>query len=252
VNTNTPSHANWFETFFEGIAVDLWSEVVKNVPSAAEVDYLERQLGKKPGATILDVPCGAGRHSLELARRGYEVVGIDISRESIEAARAAAQAANLNVDFRWADMRSVSGSFDAAFCFGNSFGYLPHADTKQFLSALAKSLKPGSSFVLQTGVVAESLLPNFRKEAWYEIGDIGFRIRNTYELENSALQTEYSFTRNGKTETRLGWQSVYSCGELCRMFADAGLNVVHLHQNIEGQPYEVGAQTLLLTAQRPG
>jgi SAM-dependent methyltransferase len=249
---NTPSHANWFETFFEGIAVELWSEVVKSVPSAAEVDYLERQLGKKPGASILDIPCGTGRHSLELARRGYDVVGIDISRESIESARAAALKQNLRIDFRWADMRSVTGCFDAAFCFGNSFGYLPHADTKQFLIALAKSLKPGSSFVLQTGIVAESILPNFRKEAWYEIGDIGFRIRNTYELENSALQTEYSFTRNGKTETRLGWQSVYSCGELCRMFAEAGLNVVHLHQSIDGLPYEVGAQQLLLTAQRPG
>jgi hypothetical protein len=66
------------------------------------------------------------------------------------------------------------------------------------------------------------------------------------------LQTEYSFTRNGKTETRHGWQSIYSSGELCRMFAEAGLNVVHLHGSIDGEPYELGGQTLVLTAQRPG
>src|SRR5438094_40756 len=109
------SHANWFETFFEGLAVELWSEFVKGAPSAAEVDYLERQLAKKPGAAILDVPCGAGRHSLELARRGYDVTGIDISRESIGAAKAAAEISGLRVDFRVNDMRALTGSYDGAF-----------------------------------------------------------------------------------------------------------------------------------------
>ena len=247
-----PPHANWFETFFEGLAVELWSKAAKSFPSAAEVDYLERQLAIKPGATILDIPCGAGRHALELARRGYNVVGVDISKDSIEAARDAAKAAKLAVDFRRADMRSIAGSFDAAYCMGNSFGYFPHADTEQFLAALARALKPGSIFVLQTGAVAETLFPNFQKEKSYQVGDINFRVRNNYEPERGVLQTSYSFSRDGKTETKMGFQSIYSAAELCRMFAEAGLNVLHLHQNIEGQTFEMGGQWLILTAQRAG
>ncbi len=154
-------------------------------------------------------------------------------------------------------MRAITGSYDAAFCWGNSFGYMPHAETKQFLATLARVLKPGASFVLQTGAVAESLLPHLKREAMFHIGEIDFRIRNTYVVETSVLQTEYSFTKNGKTESKLGWQSVYTSGELCRMFAEAGLNAVHLHQNIEGQPFELGSEStphthLILTVQRAG
>lgn len=225
---------------------------MKGAPSAAEVDYLERQLAKRPGAAILDVPCGAGRHSLELARRGYEVTGVDISRESIGAARAAAEISGLKIDFRVGDMRSLAGLFDGSFCWGNSFGYMPHAETKRFLASLVSVLKPGASFVLQLGCVAESLLPHYQKEMFYNVGGIDFQLRHTYEVERSALQTEYKFTRNGKTETKVGWQSIYTSGELCRLLADVGLNVVHMHQNTEGQPYELGSRALILTAQRAG
>jgi len=56
------------ETFFEGIAIELWNEAVKNVPSAAEVDYLERQLGKKPLSTVKSCHHAAKTHSASVSR----------------------------------------------------------------------------------------------------------------------------------------------------------------------------------------
>lgn len=244
------THANWFQTFFEGVAVELWSEFVKHLPTAAEVDYLERQLKVQPGASILDVPCGAGRHSVEFARRGYNVVGVDLSRDSIEAARSSAKAANVPVDFRLADMRTVEGPFDGAFCWGNSFGYLPHHESQQFLRNLARSLKPGARFVLQSHACAESIFPHYGQEDRYQVNDIDFRLNSVYEPEGSVMRTEFSFTRGGKTETRLGWQSIYTSGELCRMLEEAGFKPIDLHKEIDGQAFEIGAPTLLLTAQR--
>ena len=63
--------SEWFESFFEGPAVEFWVGAVAAMPTAGECDFLEHALGLKAGARVLDVPCGNGRHSLELALRGY-------------------------------------------------------------------------------------------------------------------------------------------------------------------------------------
>src|SRR6266851_1354723 len=65
--------SNWFEDFFHGIANDLWRKAVTAEQTRAEADFLQRTLGKK--RRLLDVPCGNGRHSLELARRGCHMTG---------------------------------------------------------------------------------------------------------------------------------------------------------------------------------
>ena len=67
MNTQT----NWWESFFQGVAVDLWLEAVPAEHSEREADALARALAVPVGAEVLDVPCGGGRLSLALARRGY-------------------------------------------------------------------------------------------------------------------------------------------------------------------------------------
>lgn len=71
--------SNWFEDFFHGVATDLWRKVGTPELTRADADFFEKTLGKKK--RLLDVPCGNGRHSLELARRGCRVTGLDISKE---------------------------------------------------------------------------------------------------------------------------------------------------------------------------
>ena len=69
---------NKWQTFFDGHAPDYMDNVfTKN--TLAEVDFLIDVLALAPGAGILDVGCGTGRHSVELARRGYRMTGVDIS-----------------------------------------------------------------------------------------------------------------------------------------------------------------------------
>ena len=66
--------SQWFETFFSGIAVEFWIRAMTPEITTAEVDFLEKALELKRGARVLDIPCGHGRHALELARRGARVV----------------------------------------------------------------------------------------------------------------------------------------------------------------------------------
>ena len=119
------TRTNWFETFFQGITLDLWRAVGTPEVTRGEADFLASVFPK--GARLLDVPCGNGRITNELARRGFEMTGIDISRDFITEA----SGENPKATFQVGDMRSLnfSGEFDGAFCWGNSFGYFEYADT---------------------------------------------------------------------------------------------------------------------------
>jgi cyclopropane fatty-acyl-phospholipid synthase-like methyltransferase len=91
-----PNKTTW-ERFFDAHApiYDL-NGFTKN--TTKEVDFLIEELALPPGGSVLDVGCGTGRHSIELAKRGYAVTGLDLSTEMLARATEASKAAKLNVE----------------------------------------------------------------------------------------------------------------------------------------------------------
>ena len=238
----------WFETFFQGAAVDFWTRAMTPALTLADVDFLEKTFDVKPGARLLDVPCGNGRHSIELARRGYRVTGIDLSEEMLAAARA-----KLDADWRFGDMRALElerSVFEGAFCFGNSFGYLDHAGVAAFLSALAGTLKPGSKLAIETGVSAESILPTLVQKRWHRLGDLMILSENRYDPWQSRLDIDYTFVRGDTLETRPASSYVFSTAELRRMLEAAGFEVLAFQGSVTGDAYQLGSPRLLIVATR--
>src|SRR5258705_307498 len=84
---NRDGTAEWFTIFFDAAYVAQLREEKPPAQTRREVDFLLRALRPAPGARILDVPCGYGRHAAALARRGFRVVGVDLSRAMIAEAR---------------------------------------------------------------------------------------------------------------------------------------------------------------------
>jgi SAM-dependent methyltransferase len=214
----------------------------------ADVDFLEKTFDAKPGARLLDVPCGNGRHSIELARRGYRVTGIDLSEEFLAAARS-----ELDADWRSGDMRALeleASAFDGAFCFGNSFGYLDHARVGSFLSALAGALKSGAKLVIETGMTAESILPTMVQKRWHRLGDLMILSENRYDPWESRLNIDYTFVRGDSIETRPTASYIFTAAELRRMLDAAGFNTLAFHGSVTGEPYQLGSPRLVIIAQR--
>jgi 2-polyprenyl-3-methyl-5-hydroxy-6-metoxy-1,4-benzoquinol methylase len=235
------------------LAVELWNACVPPDATAAEVELLMAELGLSPGAAVLDMPCGAGRHAVPLAQRGCRVTGVDLSEEFLAHAARAADAAS--VDIRWirADMTEPRGTraFDAAICMGNSFGYLGHTDTLQFLGAVSAALIPGARFAIDTGTLAESLLPNLEEQLWLEAGGITMLIQHDYDAAASRLDTVYTFLRDGARETRRSAHHVYTLAELGRMLADAGLRLRDTYADSERTPYALGSPRAFVIAEKP-
>jgi SAM-dependent methyltransferase len=247
---------NWYEDFFQGVALDFWRNAVTHLmppdQTRVDVDFLEAVLNLPPGGRVLDIPCGNGRHSMELAARGYRVTGIDLAAEYIAEAKGAGAGAGLHAEFLEGDMRAIdaAGEFDGAFCFGNSFGYLGYEGDGAFLAAVARALKPGAGFVLESGIVAESLLPKLESRRWMQVGDILYLSANKYEAAESRLDTQYTFIRGGRSETREASYYIYALAELRRMLAAAGLRAADYYSGTDRRPYELGSQRLLLVARK--
>jgi SAM-dependent methyltransferase len=244
--------ADWWKTFFQGVPLDMWRRAITPEMTRADADFLQRVLKLPPGGRVLDVPCGTGRLALELARRGYTTCGVDIASDYITEARASAERERLPATFTLGDMRELpaTADFDGAFCFGNSFGYLEDEGTLAFVNAVARAVKQGAGFVIDFGAVAESLLPTLLARRWYKLDDIFMLIDNRYDHVTGRLETEYTFIRDGVTDTRRGFQRAYTYRQLADLLTQVGFRDVEGFGSLEGEPYKLGAPRLLLAARK--
>lgn len=238
----------WQSNFFRGVALDFWHLAMTPEITATEVQFLERALAITPGARILDVPCGNGRHSIELAKRGCRVTGIDLAEEYIAEARRAP------VDVEWiqGDMCDLPwrDTFDGVCCMGNSFCYLDRTAAPQFLAAIARALKPKGRFAMATGMVAESILPTLQPRRWHRTGDILTLSEARYDVAEARLDVDYTFVYEGKVETRPTSSYCFTVSELRHMLATAGMETIELAPwGAEGE-YRLGSPGLLLVARK--
>jgi len=203
--TKPRSHA-WWEVFFD----DDYLRTVRT-PTRQQIgrqcDFIERRLGLKPGASVLDVGCGLGQHVCELSARGYEAFGIDLSLAMLARAAEEAQARSMHINFLHQDMRELTfeARFDAVTCLGTSLGYFDDETNKKVIEKLLRALKPGGALLLDV-VNRDHVIRAQPNLIWFE-GDgcvcmeesefnyftSRLQVKRTVILENGRqLESEYS------------------------------------------------------------
>ncbi len=235
----------------------LWNALVPAEMTTAEVEFLAGQLGgDKAKPRVLDLACGSGRHALGLAAGGFAVTGLDISGAELARLAKAAEKKKLDIKTVERDMRElaeweVAKPFDGAFCFGNSISYLSADELSDMLTALAGKLAVGAALVLDTSMVAESFLPTFHDQIEIKAADIHLVIDNDYDIEESRVIGDYTFTdAAGVVTTKRYARYCLTTRELIGLVEDAGFEVEHLLEGIDGELYGLGSQRLLLVAHR--
>jgi SAM-dependent methyltransferase len=149
------SERSTWERFFDAHA-PIYDDNVFTKNTVHEVDFLLDELHLPLGGSILDVGCGTGRHSIELAKRGYAATGLDLSSEMLSRAANAAKTAGVNVDWIRSDatLFSLPSKYDGAICLcEGAFGLLGQTDDPidqplSILCNISRSLKPQAKSVL--------------------------------------------------------------------------------------------------------
>ncbi len=244
--------ADWYQDFFGDEWLQLATQQFSPEVTSAQVDFVVAKSGIQPGDWVLDLCCGHGRHSLELARRGYRVVGLDFNQPSLALARASAAEQDLKIEFIQSDMRHIPypAEFDLIVNLFTAFGYFEdQAQDQMVLDAVAAALKPGGGFLIDT-INQAWLMRHFEARGWRELpdGSLMFEERQ-FDLLTGRNKVAWRFvhTDGNRGEVRHSLR-VYTLVELVDMLEEAGLGFEAVWGGFDGDEYGLDVNRMIVLA----
>src|SRR3954453_11293050 len=246
---------NWYEDFFQGINCEIWKKAIPSEVTKQEVDFLVSELKLQQGQNILDIPCGFGRHAIELEKRGFNVTGVDISQTFIQDLTEKINSGGLNIKAIQADILAIqlNEKFSGAICLGNSFGYFNFNKMKVFVEKVSSSLETGSKFIINSGMIAESILPNFlhySKNNTYTFGDITMDVTNIYHARDSYMISNVHYTKDDKIEEHSFKHYVFTLSEVLRLLKLYGLHTIATYSSTSKEEYKLGDPQVYIVAKK--
>ena len=243
------------ERFFR----EAWPQISQAFESptdaASEVEWISGLAGLEPGARVLDAPCGFGRHSIELARRGFRVTGVDFSETELTRARKAAEEAGVALTLVCQDIRDMEfpGEFYLAVNLFSSIGYFSDDEDRLVIDRFWRALKPGGVFVLDTrnrDQLVRSLPPEERKR----VNGWTLRIENEFDPATSRWRARWwrlkRASKKGEGGELIGESEIrlYSAHELSAMLRPERWGRVELYGGLDGTPFSLDSPRLVLAA----
>lgn len=249
---NTIINNDWYTDFFQGLNCEMWERAVTPEWTRQEIDFLIGTLNVQPDARLLDIPCGFGRHTIELAKRGYQLTGVDISNDYVDQLTERILAERLLIQVLHGDILTmdIGTAYDGAYCLGNSFGYVDYEGMNAFVEKVSNSLKPGARWVINSGMVAESILSHFPKTGHYVLGDLTMDIRNTYAIEESCMLTELTYFKGNQEEVHHFKHYVYTLAEIKRLLKRHNLQTIAVYKSTDKLDFQLDDQQMYLVAEK--
>lgn len=241
------NHENWYNNFFNRAFFEVQINFHSSKDNKAEAEFIIKALNLQPGENVLDIPCGLGRLTMELAEYGCKMTGLDFTEEYLEYFKKAASVRNLEISFYHGDMRQPPWheEFDAAFNVGGSFGYFDDDENTKFIKSVYDTLKPGGRFLLMCHV-AESLFPMYQERDWRKAGDSIVLDKRSYDLENNRINGEWTIIQDNETTVQYSSMRIYTYSQMCDMFKNAGFDNLKAYGSIKGDPFQICSKRLYL------
>jgi ubiquinone/menaquinone biosynthesis C-methylase UbiE len=253
--TSERDSSAWWATYFDRQYLLEYEPLFSLEKDRHEVARLIELLGLPLGARVLDVPCGQGRHAHLLAEAGFNVRGVDLSRDLLALAHARGRAPNLR--YTRADMRrlprSWSAGFDAVINLFTSFGFfLDPADDERVIAEFARVLKPDGLLVWH-GASRDGVMAKYLERDWWTTRN-GTVIAHEREFDSlSGVLVVRSTWRgqrsSGEREHRVRLYTATRLAELCR---DAGLIVSQAFDGWRDRPLTRRSSEMILVARKGG
>jgi SAM-dependent methyltransferase len=243
----------WHDVFNRPAFFDLYQRADLD-RAATQVDQVLTLLDLRAPAHVLDVCCGYGRHSVELARRGFDVAGVDISEVQIANALKHAASAGARPAFVVGDARAlpVRGPFDAAINMFLSFGYFATDEESQaMLDGVARALRRGGRLLIDFWN-REIEIRNFQSTVLDRRDDDILEIED-WRFDHLAGRLSWTNTVIYPDGRREAWsQSIraFTVVEVKTMLERAGFALTALYGSLAGEPYAMDSESAIFVAQR--
>ena len=222
-----------------------WERAVTEVETALRLTELS------PGAAILDLCCGVGRHALEFARRGFRVTAVDRNTEYLKEAGKRAQKEGLGIEFVQEDMRSFSrpGAFDGALNLFTSFGYFEDPeDDRHVARNLSESLRRGGELLMEMKG-KEVLARVFQERRWHREDDGTIFLEEARLVDDwGTVEGRWILVKNGEQKEFTHRIRFYSAAELKALLREVGFASFQCFGNWDLDPYDQNATRLLVLA----
>lgn len=239
--------AAWYREWFGEEYLELYAH--RNVDEARRhVDLVERLLaGSRPRA-VLDLACGAGRHTEVLRQRGYRTLGADLSLTLL--------ARRPDLPRVAADMRSfpfVAEAFDWVLNFFTSFGYFEtERENFRVLEEVVRVLAPGGAFLIDL-LNPEPALKGLNPRELRQVEGRQVEIERWYDAARERINKRIVIeSAEGPPHTYLESVRAYRLEEVTTGLAWAGLEVTHQCGGFDGEPYSGDSERMILLARKPG
>jgi ubiquinone/menaquinone biosynthesis C-methylase UbiE len=222
---------NEWKEFFNSHA-SVYDQEIFTKNTTSEVEFLIKEFNLPVGASILDIGCGTGRHSIGLALHGCKMTGVDISPEMLNIARELARQQQVDIELICSDAQSfiTEKMFDGAICLcEGAFGLLGSADDPfehdvKILNNIYRTLKNGAKFIL-------TCLSSLRNIRMYSDADVA---QGKFDVLTMVDTTEMEIeTGEGKKKITVR-ERVYTPPELRRILQIAGFQVEHIFGGTAG------------------
>lgn len=242
----------WYDDdrFWAMLENQLFDEERKKA-AISEAEQVVKLLRLDPGAEILDLCCGLGRHSIELAMRGFRVTGVDRTVRYLDKARAHAAGQGVAVGFVQHDMRTFRrpAAFDGAINLFTSFGYFEDPeDDRVVLRNLRESLRPGARLVMEM-VGKENIAGIYTPKDWVEHPDGSFFLAERHVMPGWTMMRNRWITLRGGEKTEFNFtHRIFSAAELEALLKQEGFTVEAVFGGLDGCPYDLEAKRLVIVA----
>jgi len=217
-----------------------------------EVEHIISLLQIKPGAKVLDLCCGVGRHSIALARRGFKVTGVDVTPHYLREARHKAKKAKLNIEFIKDDMRRFyrRNTYDVVINLFGSFGYFENQrDDYRVAKNAYSSLRKNGTFIIEL-MGKEVLARIFQKRDWYEIDDTIVLEERKTDKDWKRIESRWIIVKSRRRKEFTISLRLYSAVELSDLLQSVGFKKTDIYGNLTGAPYDQVAKRLVVVAHK--
>lgn len=241
----------WFETIFDERYPELFGPLERDPEE--EVSRIISLLSLPPGASVMDLGCGRGRHAIPLSRRGYRVTGVDLSYKMLHLAGERAEREGISVEWVREDMRQFvrQGAFDACLSMFTSFGFFNDQENEKVLRNVSTSLKEGGVLLLDLRNAQKGLAGNEDQETTMGVPSGRLRLRVHFDRQTGRAHAEHELIRpDGIRISSTFDVRIYSEEELKGMLGRAGLSVTAIFGSLDGTPFTPGAERMVVIARR--